>query len=300
MNHHTTVSLPVASDLSGAPVYSAIKLTPTGIALASPGDLAIGSLITPNLAPQIANQSAVGMMADVFLYSANGIHFAPVGDAAAYAMGDTLQLGGAAAGQVVHNTGGPFAGLVLYGCLAGSLGAIIRIIAAVGVQALPLILFLLLLAGFMTPEAHAGSGQPLIALTGTNAPPNLPVADAGRLFDSLSLTGTSQLYFKIYPTVLNVSATNGGTIYSPTNALDIYLSGTNYPLGSGTTSFIDLSSTATIFTSASPTFPSTLQLAGTSFQIFGSDGATVTGSCSLTGTGWASVSGTNNTGTIVQ
>ena len=128
MNDNNVISLPVSTDLSTTN-YVAVKLTSTGIALASEvTDRVIGTMIRGNHKPD-GISSAVGMSASVKLSSGSGLHFVTLGagNTTAIAMGDELQLD-TTNGTYCLRTTGACAGIAVESAAASSATGVIRAI----------------------------------------------------------------------------------------------------------------------------------------------------------------------------
>jgi len=127
MNISPVVSFPVSADLSSSKEYELVKLTSTGIAIAtSITDRVIGTLLRGNDAP--ANgQSAVGMACDILLSVGNGLHFAKVGNDTAIVLGDELEQD-TTDGRLVKRVAGDVVAIAAQACPASNDGAIIEVI----------------------------------------------------------------------------------------------------------------------------------------------------------------------------
>lgn len=94
MNDNPIISLPVSADLS-AYSHVAVKLTSTGIALASVTSLPIGTMIRGNSAAVNAGDTVIGRAAAVKVRG-NGLNFVTLGaNSVAIAQGDELDLSAA-------------------------------------------------------------------------------------------------------------------------------------------------------------------------------------------------------------
>ena len=91
MNTEPVVSLHVAADLS-AYSHVAVKLTSTGINLASAGDRVIGTMIRGNAVAANTGDAVIGRSAAVYLSAGHGLNFVTVGTNNAIACGDELEL----------------------------------------------------------------------------------------------------------------------------------------------------------------------------------------------------------------
>lgn len=139
MNTNPVVSFPVSKDLSqlaitnptsypSGAVHLAVKITSTGIDLAGSTDRVIGTLLSANMVPAQAGQSAVGMGADVFL-KAGLVHFVQLGaTSAAINSGDVLQIDAGNPGQFIPATSGSQTCIAYQGAAVTFQGAIIRAI----------------------------------------------------------------------------------------------------------------------------------------------------------------------------
>ena len=160
MNISPVISLPVSADLSSGKEYECVKLTSTGVAIAtSITDRIIGTLLRGNDAP--ANgQTAVGMACDVFLTAGNGLHFIKVGNDTAIASGDELEQD-ATDGRLVKRVAGAVVGQAVDSCPATSDGGVIRAIMFPPPQA-----GVLGSAGAVTQITSASTGVTVNALSG--------------------------------------------------------------------------------------------------------------------------------------
>lgn len=332
MNENNIISLPVSADLSA---YSnvRVKLTPTGVALANSGDIAIGVMIRGNLSPQVG-QSAVGMSCAVHLFASNGIQWATIGnDATAFNAGDLVAAGDG--GTIVHPAGDPApapVAQVVYGAPANSQNGVIEVIAFIGQQVL-LFLFMLGLAALFcggTVKAAAGdvigfertgtnnaTAQYVSGLIGTATPSSLPVADRGTLYFSIPATASApaSVYMKVGGSVLTTAAgyiQNPGSGNLPGNA-NLISSGTFYQLstsgtvttatGIGTTLFLASGSTNVTTASGTTNFISTsgtITTSGSSFAITGINDVTIGGGVLLSATGWVTLTTTGTFQTVAQ
>lgn len=91
MNTEPVVSLHVAADLS-AYSHVAVKLTSTGINLASAGDRVIGTMVRGNAVAANTGDTVIGRSAAVFLSAGHGLNFITVGTNDAIACADELEL----------------------------------------------------------------------------------------------------------------------------------------------------------------------------------------------------------------
>lgn len=117
MNFNNVVSGIAASDLSGQE-YKAVKITSSGIALASAGDRVIGVLVTGAVA---------GKAVDVFLHG-TGLHEVVVGSDTAVASGDLLDLGSTPGTLVKHDSEGTPVAVAWDAAPAGSTGGRIHVV----------------------------------------------------------------------------------------------------------------------------------------------------------------------------
>lgn len=116
MNFHPVVSGIAASNLGGQE-YKAVKITPSGIALAGATDTAIGVLVTG---------ATAGKAVDVFL-KRSGLHEIVLGTSAAISSGDLLDL--SADGTFVeHESGATAAAVAWDSAPAGSSGGRIHVV----------------------------------------------------------------------------------------------------------------------------------------------------------------------------
>jgi hypothetical protein len=125
MNTNNVVSLPGALDLGGKEHF-VVKLTATGVDLATSADLAliIGTLM--RAAPRQEDGVYVGKAVAVFRRYA-GIHYAVIGaSAAVVAPGDTLALDAANPGKLIKSGTTPCA--IAVDAFTSVNGAIVRVI----------------------------------------------------------------------------------------------------------------------------------------------------------------------------
>jgi len=117
MNFNNVVSGIAATDLSGQE-FKAVKVTSTGIDLATAGDHVIGVLVTGAIA---------GKAVDVFL-NGTGLHEVILGSDTAVASGDLLDIGSTAGTFVEHASGGTPAAIAWEAAPSGSTGGRIHVV----------------------------------------------------------------------------------------------------------------------------------------------------------------------------
>ena len=326
MFDHDIVSLPAGQDFSNTattPVGTRVKWTPTGVQVANAGDIAIGTLWRGNDAQQIpnlyiyTNTPPTGPAVAVKLFVCNGIPWGIVGaDAAAFNVADQVCAGDN--GTYVHGAG-PVVAQVVTSAPANSQGGMISVILLLGNQAFLWLIAALLAFAFLAAPTHSlgalPSNEPVVpTMTGTYAPSNLPVASPPAYYYSVNTTGSAVLYAKFFPTTLTLTSSSA-SLFSPVTAPYILQSGTVTPLWSGstvaltttgTTQFIPAALYATSGTAAAPivsgstvTYPANgVVVTGTQFTLMNCNQATVSGSATITATGWWILGPVGTTGTV--